>query len=63
MSSIQSSTEHEEFGVNAGGPSPKAKYDLMTDSVQGTVRERWKEPREGSEIEPETICLQTEEAL
>ena len=34
MSSFQSSTEHEEFGVNVGGPSPKAKYDLMTDSVQ-----------------------------
>ena len=34
LSSIQSSTEHEEFGVNAGGPSPKAKYDLMTDSEQ-----------------------------
>ena len=34
MSSFQSSTEHEEFGVNEGGPSPKAKYDLMTDSVQ-----------------------------
>ena len=31
---IQSSTEHEEFGVNEGGPSPKAKYDLVTDSVQ-----------------------------
>ena len=34
MSSFQSSTEHEEFGVNVGGPSPKAKYDLMTDSEQ-----------------------------
>ena len=34
MSSFQSSTEHEEFGVNERGPSRKAKYDLVTDSVQ-----------------------------
>ena len=27
-----------------------------------TVRERWKEPREGSEIEHETLCLQTDKA-
>ena len=27
------------------------------------MRERRKEPREGSEIEPETLCLQTAEAL
>ena len=27
-----------------------------------TVRERWKEPREGSEKEPETICLQADRA-
>ena len=25
--------------------------------------ERWKEPREGSEIEPETLCLQADKAL
>ena len=24
--------------------------------------ERWKEPREGSEIEPETLCLQADKA-
>ena len=30
--SIQSSTEHEKFGVNKGGPSSKPKYYLMTDS-------------------------------
>ena len=30
--------------------------------VYSTVRERWKEPREGSEIESETICLQAEKA-
>ena len=31
--SIQSSTGHVESGVNVGGPSPKAKYDQVTDSV------------------------------
>ena len=31
---IQSSTGHEKPGVNVGGPSPKAKYDLVTDRVQ-----------------------------
>ena len=29
--SIRSTTEHEKFRGKAGGPSPKAKYDLMTD--------------------------------
>ena len=28
-----------------------------------TVKERWKEPREGSEREPETLCLQAVEHL
>ena len=26
--------EHEKFRGKAGGPSPKAKYDLMTDREQ-----------------------------
>ena len=30
---FQSSTGHEKPGVNVGGPSPKAKYDLVTDRV------------------------------
>ena len=30
---FQSTVEHEKFGGNVGGPSPKAKYDLVTDSV------------------------------
>ena len=29
--SIQSSAGHEESGMNEGGPSPKAKYDQVTD--------------------------------
>ena len=32
--SIQSSTGHEKPGVKIGGPSPKAKYDQVTDSEQ-----------------------------
>ena len=31
---IQSTIEYEKFGGNEGGPSPKAKYDLMTDRVE-----------------------------
>ena len=45
-------------GVNLGGPPPKAKYYLATDSEQV---QRWKNekyPVEGSEIVPETIYLQ-----
>lgn len=30
--SILSTAEHEEFRRNLGGPSPKAKYSLVTDS-------------------------------
>ena len=30
--SIPSSTEHVKFGVNLGGPPPKAKHYLATDS-------------------------------
>ena len=29
---ILSTAEHEEFRRNPGGPSPKAKYTLVTDS-------------------------------
>ena len=38
---IQSSTGHVKSGVNARGPSRKAKYDLVTDRAQyreGTVK-------------------------
>ena len=30
---IRSTTGHEESGGKEGGPSPKAKYDLVTDRV------------------------------
>ena len=39
---IQSTTRHVKPCGKQGGPPPKAKYYLMTDS----------------EIEPETVCLQ-----
>jgi hypothetical protein len=31
---------------------------MVTDSELSTVRERRKEPQKGSEIVPETVCLQ-----
>ena len=51
-----------KFGLNPGGPPSKAKYVIATDSELSTVRERRKEPREGSEIEPETVGLQAVKA-
>ena len=33
LSGIQSTAGHEKPCRKIGGPSPKAKYDLMTDSV------------------------------
>ena len=53
----QSSTGHVKPGMKQGGPPPKAKYYPVTDSEQ--YREgKVKGPREGSETEPETLCLQ-----
>ena len=34
ISGIQSSTRHEKSRMNNGGPPPKAKYYLMTDSEE-----------------------------
>jgi hypothetical protein len=45
-------------GLNPGGPSPKAKYSLATDSGPSRATERWEEPRRGEDSEPETTCLQ-----
>ena len=53
-----SKTEHEKVGLNPGGPSPKAKYSLATDSEPSSASERWEEPRQGEDSEPETTCLQ-----
>ena len=43
---------------NLGGPSPKAKYSLATDSERSSASERWEEPLSGEDSEPETTCLQ-----
>ena len=41
-----------------GGPPSKAKYSLATDSEPVPWGKGEKNPCEGSEIEPETMCLQ-----
>ena len=41
-----------------GGPSSKAKYYLSTDSEPVPWGKGEKNPGEGSEIEPETVCVQ-----
>lgn len=45
-------------GSNLRGPSRKAKYSLATDSEQSSASERWEEPLQGEDSEPETTCLQ-----
>ncbi len=41
-----------------GGPSSKAKYSLLTDSEQVPWGKGEKNPDKGSEIDPETVCIQ-----
>ena len=53
-----SRTEHEKLCLNVGGPSSKAKYYLPTDSELVPWGKGEKNPGEGSEIEPETVCVQ-----
>jgi hypothetical protein len=48
--------------VNLCRPLHKAKYSF-TPIANSTARERLKEPREGSEIDPETLNLQRVGAL
>lgn len=55
---IPSNTGHVEPGANQGGPPPKAKYSHATDSVIVARVKGEKYPCKGSEIVPETICLQ-----
>ena len=47
-----------EVSLKLGGPSPKAKYSLATDSEPSSASERWEEPLQGEVSEPETTCLQ-----
>ena len=49
--------------MNSPGPPGKAKYSLVTDSERVPRGKGEKHPGEGSEIGPETVCLQAVEAL
>jgi hypothetical protein len=53
-----SKARHVEAGPNLRGPSRKAKYSLATDSEPSSASERWEEPLQGEDTEPETTCLQ-----
>jgi hypothetical protein len=44
--------------MNSPGPSGKAKYSEVTDSEPVPWGKGEKNPGEGSEIVPETVCLQ-----
>ena len=46
-----------------GGPPSKPKYSLMTDSELVPWGKGEKSPIEGSEIVPETECIQAVEAI
>ena len=52
-----------EVSLNLRGPSRKAKYSLATDSEPSSASERWEEPLQGEDSEPETTCLQAVGAL
>ena len=58
-----STAGHEKPGGNLGGPSSKAKYSCSTDSELVPRGKGEKNPGEGSEIVPETVCLQAVGAL
>ena len=49
---------HVKSWLNMGGPSSKAKYSMLTDSELVPWGKGEKNPGEGSEIEPEILCLQ-----
>ena len=53
-----SRTGHVEPCLKMGGPSAKPKYSPTTDSELVLWRKGKKNPDKGSEIEPETECLQ-----
>ena len=49
--------------LNIAAPSAKAKYYLETDSEPVLWRKGEKNPEQGSEKDPETVCLQAVEAI
>ena len=61
MNRHPSNTGYVESCVNQGGPPPKAKYLLTTDSEQVPRGKGEKYSGEESEIVPETKCLQAVE--
>jgi hypothetical protein len=54
---------HVKPCLNMGGPSSMAKYYWLTDSELGPWGKGEKNPGEGSEIEPETVCVQAVGAI
>ena len=60
---ILSRTEHVIFCLNLGGPPSNPKYYLQIDSEQVPWGKGEKYSSEESEIEPETISLQSFGAL
>ena len=52
-----SKSGHVKPGPNLGGPSPKAKYSLATDSESVARAKDEKNPARGGK-DPETVCLQ-----
>ena len=59
--SIPSTAGHVQSRGKLGGPPSKAKYVLATDSELVPRGKGEKYPGEGSEIVPETVCLQAVE--
>ena len=57
-SSILSRAGHVKSCLNLPEPSGKAKYSWETDSELVLWRKGEKNPEQGSEIDPETVCLQ-----
>src|SRR5205823_15049020 len=53
-----SKAQHVKVSPNPRGPSRKAKYSLATDSEPSSASERWEEPLQGEDSEPETTRLQ-----
>ena len=53
-----SNPEHEKFRANSRGPPRKAKYYRETDSEPVPWGKGEKNPEQGSEKDPETVCLQ-----
>ena len=61
--SIPSKAEHVKLCLNLRGPSRKAKYWLVTDSERVQWWKGEKNSEKLSEIDPETVSLQTARAL